>query len=77
MGHLWLCVGIVCDVMGGAVMVIKVTVFGYAQKMQGGNLSGHCMTTSFSPFELLTHGLLQKGQNNFPLPRSPLLPDAK
>ena len=61
MGHLWLCVGIVCDVMGGAVMAIKVTVFGYAQKIQGSTLSGHCMTTGFGPYELLTHDLLQKG----------------
>ena len=69
--------GIVYDVMGGAVMAIKVTVLGVCLKNAGGNLSGHCMTTSFSPFELLTDGLLQKGQNNFPLPRSPLSPDAK
>ena len=29
----------------------------------GSTLSGHRMTTSFDPFELPTHGLLQKGRD--------------
>ena len=32
--------------------------------LQGSTLSGHCMTTSFSAFELPTCGLLQKGQDH-------------
>ena len=47
-----------------------VTVFGrYAQKntgLQGSTLSGPRMTTGFSPFELPTRGLLQKGRDHSP-----------
>ena len=32
--------------------------------IQGSTLSSHCMTTGFGPFELLTCGLLQKGQDH-------------
>ena len=34
--------------------------------LQGSTLSGPCMTTGFGPFELPTHGLLQKGQDHSP-----------
>ena len=34
--------------------------------LQGSTLSGHRMTTDFGPFELLTHGLLQKGRDHSP-----------
>ena len=34
--------------------------------LQGSTLSGHRMTTGFGPFELPTHGLLQKGQDHSP-----------
>ena len=33
---------------------------------QGSTLSGHCMTMGFSPFELPTRGVLQKGQDHSP-----------
>ena len=32
--------------------------------LQGSTLSGPRMTTGFGPFELLTHGLLQKGRDH-------------
>ena len=41
----------------------------YAQKntgLQGSIISGHHMTTGFSPFELPTRGLLQKGWDHSP-----------
>ena len=34
--------------------------------LQGSALSGHRMTTGFSPFELMTRGLLQKGSDHYP-----------
>ena len=34
--------------------------------LQGSTLSGPCMTTGFGLFELLTHGLLQKGRDHSP-----------
>ena len=34
--------------------------------LQGSTLSGHRMTTGFSPFEFPTSGLLQKGRENSP-----------
>ena len=43
----------------------QVFLRGYAQKMN--TLSSHRMTTGFSPFELLTCGLQQKGWNCSPL----------
>ena len=44
-------------------------VLKYAQKiagLQGSTLSDHRMTTGFGPFELLTCGLLQRGQDHSP-----------
>jgi len=34
--------------------------------LQGSTLSGHCMTTGFGPFELLTCGLQQRGWDHSP-----------
>ena len=45
-------------------------IWKYAQKiacLQGSTLSNHRMTTGFSPFELPTCGLLQRGRDHSPL----------
>ena len=56
--------------MDGAVMAKWVTVFWviYSKNtgLLGSTLSGHCMTTGFGPFELLTHCLLRKGRDHSP-----------
>ena len=55
--------------MGGAVMAKSYCLWDICSKnpdLQGSTLSGHCMNTGFSPTELLTGGLLQKGQDHSP-----------
>ena len=57
-GHLWLKWAEQVwqsEFFGGDIL--KKTNTGF----QGSTLSGHHMTTGFGPFELPTHGLLQKG----------------
>ena len=53
----------------GAVMAKSYCLWDICLKnpdLQGSTLSGHCMTTAFSPIELPTGGLLQKGQDHSP-----------
>ena len=68
-GHLWLkWVGHLQLRWVGQLWQSELLYLGrYAHKstgLQGSTLSGHRMTTGFSPFELPTHGLLQKGRDH-------------
>ena len=55
-GHLWL------KWMGELIVFLGDMLKNTGH--QGSTLSGLHMTTGFGPFELLTHGLLQKGQDH-------------
>ena len=51
----------------GQLWQSKLFLFGNMPKdagFQESTLSDHCMTTGFGPFELLTCGLLQRGQDH-------------
>ena len=56
--------GAIIAKMGGAVSFFVGGMLKKITGLQGSTLSGPRMTTGFSPFELPTRGLLQKGRDH-------------
>ena len=72
MGHLWMgdfmaeMGGAIMAQMDGAVVIFLWDVCSKNTGLQRSTLSGPHMTRGFGPFELPTHGLLQKGRDHSP-----------
>ena len=70
MGHSWLNGSSICDSNGvGQLWQIELLFLEVCSKntgLQGSTISSHHMTMGFGPFELPTHGLLQKGWDHSP-----------